>query len=66
MGVVGSTRPYRPWLMIHHEVYKTRSQAMQRERWYKTGIGRTHIEQHLIGDFMKANTAIASSEGGRP
>ena len=29
-----------PWKMIHSEVYETRSEAMKRERFLKSGAGR--------------------------
>ena len=45
MGQVNSTKPFRPWVMIHHEVFNTRSEAMARERWYKTGIGFTRVKE---------------------
>ena len=64
MGWVKSTRPYRPWAMIHFEAYDTRSEAMKRERWYKTGKGHTRVKR-IIADYKIGKTAIASSEGGR-
>ena len=64
-GGVRSTRPYRPWLRIHYEVYNTRAEAMKRERWYKTGRGNARVKE-LIAGYLMGKTAIASSEGGRP
>ncbi len=64
MGWVMSTRPYRPWVMIHSEAYDTRSEAMKRERWYKTGMGHDRVKE-LIAAYIIGKTAIASSEGGR-
>ncbi len=45
--------------MIHHEEYATRSEAMKRERWYKTGRGHARVKE-LIAIYLKAKAAIAS------
>jgi putative endonuclease len=37
-----------PWLLIHHEVFETRAQAMERERVLKSGQGRRWIQNHLL------------------
>ena len=36
-GKVKSTKPYRPWKLLEHEVYNSRSEAVRRERFLKTG-----------------------------
>jgi len=50
--------------MIYYESYDTRSEAMKRERWYKTGKGHTRVTQ-IIAGYKMGKTAIVSSEGGR-
>jgi predicted GIY-YIG superfamily endonuclease len=30
------------------EEFKTRSEAMQREKWYKTGVGREWIKTQIV------------------
>jgi len=40
-----STKPYRPWKLIHSEAFPTRSEARQREKYYKSGIGREKIKE---------------------
>jgi putative endonuclease len=35
-----------PWILIHVEQFVTRSAAMSRERYYKTGRGRDELD-HL-------------------
>ena len=32
-----------PWELLHHEEYATRSEAMKREKWLKSGVGREWI-----------------------
>ena len=39
-----STRYGVPWRLIYTEEYLTRSQAVQRERYYKTGKGRDELD----------------------
>jgi putative endonuclease len=42
-GGVRSTRPYRPWALIHKETCETRSDAMKREKWFKSSQGRKQL-----------------------
>ena len=35
-GKVRSTRPYRPWELLEYEVFDSRSEAVQRERFLKS------------------------------
>ena len=37
-----------PWTLVHHEVYLSRSEAMKRERWLKSGAGRQWLDE-VIG-----------------
>ena len=36
-GRVKSTKAYKPWKLSDYEVYNTRSEAIKRERFLKTG-----------------------------
>lgn len=38
-----STR-YRPWKVIHTETFEQKSDAMKREKWLKSGVGREYIK----------------------
>ncbi len=35
-GLCRSTKPYRPWTIGYHEIVKSRSQAIIRERYLKS------------------------------
>jgi len=35
------------WKLIYHEHYKTRGEAMRRERWLKTGAGRSFLQEYM-------------------
>ena len=43
----GYTRRYRPWEILHSEYFKTRSEAIHREKFYKTGVGRELIKKMI-------------------
>ncbi|MGH2567459.1 MAG: GIY-YIG nuclease family protein [Bacteroidota bacterium] len=47
-GKVRSTKAYRPWLLINTEECATRGEAIERERWYKTPVGRKRIAEILL------------------
>ena len=40
-----ATRHGAPWKLIHHEECPTRSEAVRREHFYKTGKGREALDQ---------------------
>ena len=42
-----ATRHGVPWVLVHREAYPSRSEAMQRERFYKTGRGREELDCRL-------------------
>jgi len=42
-GKVRFSSKYMPWELVLVEEFETRSEAIQREKWYKTGVGRDWI-----------------------
>ena len=46
-GMVKYTSRYMPWELVLYEVFTTRSEAMVREKWYKTGVGREWIKEQI-------------------
>jgi len=46
-GDAKSTRHGVPWAALHTESFITRSEAVRRERYYKTGRGREEIQRLL-------------------
>jgi len=36
-----------PWLLIHQEHFDSRSDAMRREKWLKSGVGRAWIRDQF-------------------
>ena len=45
------TSKFKPWIMIHTEPFKTKKEAMVREKWFKTGIGRK-FKQEIIRNYL--------------
>ena len=43
-----TTKNQGPWLLVHSEQFETRSEAMQREKWLKTGAGRDWIKAEIL------------------
>ena len=41
----GYTKHYRPWIVIHVEFFKDKKEAIQREKFLKSGVGRKWIHQ---------------------
>lgn len=46
-GLVNFTSKYMPWEMVLFEEFETRSESMQREKWYKTGVGLDWINNQI-------------------
>jgi len=41
------TRGGRPWVLIHTEVCGTKTAALRRERFLKSGVGRKWLDEHI-------------------
>ena len=44
----GYTKRFMPWQILFYESYSTKAEALDRERFYKSGVGRQKIH-----DFIK-------------
>jgi putative endonuclease len=47
----GFTIRYRPWIMVHIEFYDNKKEAMQREQFLKSGVGRQWIKIHITSNL---------------
>jgi putative endonuclease len=56
-GITKSTKNRGPWKLVRHESYVSRSEAMKRERFLKSGQGREQLKGLL-------EQAIARGEAG--
>ena len=50
----GFTLRYRPWEIIYQEVYETKIEAMQREKYFKTGKGRDELKI-IVANQLRGN-----------
>jgi len=46
-GKTKSTKPYKPWRLLFFESYNTKTEAIDRERFLKSGKGRELIKQQI-------------------
>ena len=41
----GFTKNFRPWEVIHVEFFENKQDAMKREKFYKSGVGRQKVSE---------------------
>lgn len=46
-GMTASIRPYMPFKLVYHEDFKTRNEAIVRERYFKTSAGRRYLKKRI-------------------
>jgi|GEM_PF-3397090 putative endonuclease len=56
----GFTIKYRPWIVAHVAFFTTKKEAMQNEKWLKSGLGRKYIHDNLLAFYKN------QSEGSYP
>jgi hypothetical protein len=47
-GNKGWTIKYRPWKVIHIEIFEDKREALRREQFLKNGMGRRYINEYLL------------------
>jgi putative endonuclease len=52
-GKVKSTKPFRPWILIYSKSFTTRTDAMIREKWFKSSAGRKKISE-ILNNYLLA------------
>jgi putative endonuclease len=50
-GPVRYTKGHGPWELIYSEEYENRSEAMKREKYLKTGVGRDFLRNKLQSEI---------------
>ena len=46
-GKTRSNKRFRPFELVYFECFKTRKEAIDRERYFKSGSGREHLKEIL-------------------
>ena len=44
-GLCKTTKANTNWQIIYAEIFQTRGEALKRERWLKSGVGREYLKQ---------------------
>ena len=52
LGTKGYTKKYRPWVVAYTEYFDSKKEAMGREKWLKSGVGRRYIHETVIPDYL--------------
>ncbi len=50
----GYTVRFRPWKVVYVEVFQSKTQAIVREKWLKSGHGRNFITELKSNGFISA------------
>jgi putative endonuclease len=61
-GEVVSTKSFRPWRLIYYESYLNRNDATGREKFLKSGAGRSFLKKQLKNYLSTRFTACERSE----
>jgi putative endonuclease len=46
-GITGSTKAYRPWRLFFSNLYSLSSSSKNREKYYKSGVGKERLKEKL-------------------
>lgn len=47
-GMTASIRNYIPFIVVYFEEYKTRQEAIEREKYFKSAAGRRFLKSKLV------------------
>jgi putative endonuclease len=50
-GKVSSTRNYRPFVLVHVEITKSKPEARELEKFFKSGYGREVVEEIVKNSY---------------
>ena len=48
-GKTSSIRKYIPFALVYFETFETRTEAVAREKYFKTGAGRRYLKNKIEG-----------------
>jgi putative endonuclease len=48
IGKTKSTRAFRPWELVHFEIFDNKSIARERELFFRSGTGREFLKKILV------------------
>jgi len=53
LGKIFSTKPYKPYNLIYYEVYQNKNDALEREKFLKSGWGKNYLRRVLKHYFAE-------------
>lgn len=53
-GLNFSTKPYRPWELVHYEAYRCQEDAKRREKYLKTSQG-SRLLKRMLKEYFYSN-----------
>ncbi len=60
LGKVFSTQPYKPFDLIYYEAYRNKNDAVEREKFLKSGWGKNYMKRILKHYFAAQKFGRAS------
>ncbi|GAB4300244.1 MAG: hypothetical protein Kow0098_27470 [Ignavibacteriaceae bacterium] len=54
-GKVRSTKAFSPWILIFSEAFSSRADAMKKEKWFKSPVGRKKLSE-ILKQFLASET----------
>ncbi|MCZ2460143.1 MAG: GIY-YIG nuclease family protein [Chitinophagales bacterium] len=61
-GVTWSTRPYIPFNLVYSEQFRTREEAIAKEKYFKSAAGRRFLKK-ILATLYNTRPADASQSG---
>ena len=55
-GKTKSTKGFKPWKLVYLEIFDSRSEAVLREKYFKTGSGREFLKEKIIKYWLRSST----------
>ncbi|MBK9257967.1 MAG: GIY-YIG nuclease family protein [Saprospiraceae bacterium] len=52
LNLSGFTTKHRPWIVLYTEIYLTKSEALKREKFLKSGKCRELIKQNIAPEYL--------------
>ena len=46
-GKTKSTKPFKPWTLVFFEEFESKDDAINREKYLKSGVGREYVKRKL-------------------
>jgi putative endonuclease len=57
-GKTKSTKNGAPWTLVYFEVYNTRNEAIEREKYFKSGSGRRFLKELDLSHQLEVPSII--------